>query len=74
MNIKDSAFDRQITLREAYRAMDRLVAAHVGRGPVSTVEFLAYVGLTESGNSGDPAALHDYLAAVEEISARSVAP
>ena len=67
MKISDPAFDREITLREAYRAMERLVEEHVGRGPVSTLELLSYLGISDGGYSSDPAALEDFLGAVEQV-------
>lgn len=68
MNISDPAFDRVITLRDAYRAMERVVVEHVGRGEMSTIDFLSYVGITETGYSGDPAAFEDFLRAVDQVS------
>jgi hypothetical protein len=67
LQIDDPIFDRSITIREAYLALERVVSAHVSRGELSTVDFLTYVGITESGRSGDPAALADYLEAVEQV-------
>jgi hypothetical protein len=67
LRIDDPVFDRAITIREAYLALERLVTAHVSRGELSTADFLTYVGITESGRSADPAALSDYLEAVEQV-------
>jgi hypothetical protein len=66
-SILDPEFDRAITLRDAYRVMERVVAAHVGRGPVGTVDLLSYLGLRPDGTSGDPAAVGDFLDATEEV-------
>ena len=68
MTIDDPAFGRTVTLREAYRVMERFAAGHLARGEVPTGFLLAYLGLPPDGQSGDPAALPDYLAAVEAVS------
>ena len=70
MKISDPVFDRSITLREAYLAMERLVAEHVDRGDLPTVALLANLGITESGYSGDPAAFEEFLAAVDYVTKR----
>jgi hypothetical protein len=67
MNIQDSAFDRAVTLRQAYRIMDRFLSAYHARGESSTVELLMDVGLAPNGQTGDPAALYDFLDAVAEV-------
>jgi hypothetical protein len=66
--IHDPAFDAPLTLRDAYRAMERFVQTHYARGETSTLEFLTYVGLTDDGRTGDPAALEDFLRAVRDTS------
>jgi hypothetical protein len=67
VTIDDPAFDRAVTLRDAYRVMERFVAAHVQRGEVPSGELLAYLGIALDGGSGDPAALSDYLNVVAEV-------
>jgi hypothetical protein len=67
LTIDDPAFDRAVTLRDAYRVMERFVAAHVQRGEVPTGELLAYLGIAPDGGGGDPAALTDYLDVVTEV-------
>jgi hypothetical protein len=67
MTIDDPAFDRVVTLREAYRVMERFVADHLDRGEVPTAVLLAYLGLSPDRRSGDPAALPDYLAAAAAV-------
>ena len=67
LTIDDQAFDQVVTLREAYLARERFVAAHVARGEVPTGVLLAYFGLAPDRRSGDAAAFHDYLAAVAAV-------
>lgn len=67
LTIDDPAFDRAVTLRDAYRVMERFVAAHLQRGEVPTGELLAYLGIARDGRGGDPAALSDYLDVVAEV-------
>lgn len=68
--IHDASFDEPITLRDAYRIMERLVEAHLKRGAVSNADFLSYVGILPNGESGDPAALDDFLATAAEYLVR----
>jgi hypothetical protein len=65
--IDDSAFDRTVTLREAYLIMERFVEAHIARGETSTIDLISYFGLLPSGMTGDPAAFDDYLAAARQV-------
>jgi hypothetical protein len=67
VKIAAAEFDREITLRDAYRAMERFLEAHYSRGETPTGELLAYAGIAPDGCSGDPAALYDFLRAVEEV-------
>jgi hypothetical protein len=67
MKIDSSAFDRVITVRDAYRALDHFLAAHLSRGETSTVDLATYAGLCADGRSGDPAALQDFLNALAEV-------
>jgi hypothetical protein len=70
ISIDSASFDRALTLREAYRVMERFLERHHGRGPTSTTELLAYAGLSRGGVSGDPAALSDFLAAADYVLGR----
>ena len=67
MNLTDGAFDRTITLREAYLVMERFVENHLSRGEASTVDLISYFGIAADGRTGDPAALDDYLEAASEV-------
>jgi hypothetical protein len=66
LTIDDPAFDRAVTLREAYLAMERFLTAHLARGETSTIDLVSYAGLHTDGGAGDPAALDDFLAAVDD--------
>lgn len=67
LSINDPAFDRTVSLRDAYRIMERVVEDHVARGEMSTVDLMSYLGLLPSGQSADPAAIYDFLRAVENV-------
>jgi hypothetical protein len=67
ISIHDPQFDRQVSLREAYRIMESFLAAHFDRGEVSTGVLLGYLSLQGDGIAGDPAALYDYLDAVTSV-------
>ncbi|HEX2203983.1 MAG TPA: hypothetical protein VHG91_11820 [Longimicrobium sp.] len=67
MNIDAPELDRAITVRDAYRAMERFLAAHLARGESSTASLVACAGLRDDGSTGDPAALHDYLDALAAV-------
>jgi hypothetical protein len=67
VNLDDPPFDQMVSLRKAYRIMERFVEAHIGRGVTSTIDLISYFGLAEGNRSSDPAALTDYLLAAAEI-------
>ncbi len=67
ITVDDPAFDRLVTLRDAYRIMEHFVAAHIGRGEVGTVELHDYFALASDRRGGDPAALYDYLESVRAV-------
>ena len=66
--VTDPAFDRPVTLRDAYRIMERFVSDYLERGDTRVSDFLhAYAGETVTGQTADPAALPDFLAAARKI-------
>ena len=72
MTIDDPAFDRTVTLREAYRVMERFIAEHLARGEMPTGMLIAYLGLSSDRRSGDPAVLPEYLAVADEVLAEAL--
>ncbi|MEM1116683.1 MAG: hypothetical protein AAF845_03720 [Bacteroidota bacterium] len=66
-NLNDAEFDRQLTLREAYRVMAQYVSDHFERGELTTGDLLAHLSLLESGGSFDPATLDDFLNAAKKV-------
>jgi hypothetical protein len=60
-SVNDSAFDRPIALRDAYRIMERFVTDYLSRGDVPVSDFLTYLSLMPTGESCDPAAIYDFL-------------
>jgi hypothetical protein len=67
-NLDDPGFERTVTLRDAYRIMERFVSEYHARGdtPVSAFLFV-YVTVSTEGRTTDPAAAGDFLAAARAI-------
>jgi len=64
--LQDDAFNREITLRDAYRVMERFVADYLSRGDTPVMDFLhSYASMVSTGQTTDPAALNDFLAAAK---------
>jgi len=61
LTLSDPGFDKTVTLRDAYRIMDRFVHAFHQRGPSATADLIVYMGLNPDGLTADPAALQDFL-------------
>jgi hypothetical protein len=66
--ITDKEFERTVTLREAYRIMERFASDYLSRGDTSVADFLhAYAGVVAGGQTTDPAAASDFLTATSQI-------
>jgi hypothetical protein len=66
--MNDTLFDRQITLRDAYRVMERFVSSYLSRGDTSVSDFLhVYAAEVATGQSTDPTALFDFLTAAQRV-------
>ena len=66
--LASSEFDRSVSLRDAYRIMERFVADYLARGDTSISDFLhAYAGEVAGGGTTDPTAAQDFLAAAGRI-------
>lgn len=69
--LTDPTFDRLVSLRDAYRIMERFASAYLARGDITISDFLhAYAGETASGQTADPAAVEDFLAAAESMTGK----
>ncbi len=66
LSLGDPIFNRPVTLREAYRIMERFTRAHYERGETSTGEFLGYLCPIDD-RPWDPAALEDFLGAAQDV-------
>lgn len=65
--LEDPAFDRAITLRDAYRIMERFASAYLARGDTLVSDFLhAYAGECIGGGVTDPVAIGDFLDAADQ--------
>ncbi|MBP3984308.1 hypothetical protein J5837_07685 [Pseudoxanthomonas helianthi] len=66
--VTDQEFDRVVSLRDAYRIMERFASDYLARGDTSISDFLhAYAGEVITGQTTDPAAAYDFLAAAEQV-------
>ena len=67
-SLDDPTFDRPITLRDAYRIMERFASGYLSRGDTSVSDFLhVYAGETGGGLTTDPAAVEDFLEAAKGV-------
>jgi hypothetical protein len=66
--VNDALFSREITLRDAYRIMERFLSNYLSRGDTAVSDFLrSYAAEIPPGESTDPAALYDFLAAATDV-------
>lgn len=66
--VNDALFDREVTLRDAYRIMERFLSNYLSRGDTAVSDFLhSYAGEIPPGQSTDSAALYDFLAAAGDV-------
>jgi hypothetical protein len=66
--VDDALFNREVTLRDAYRIMERFVSKYLSRGDTAVSDFLhSYAGEIPPGQSIDPAALYDFLAVAADV-------
>jgi len=61
LTLHDPRFDKTVTLRDAYRIMDRFVRAFGQGGRTATADLIVYMGLNPDGSTADPGALEDFL-------------
>jgi hypothetical protein len=66
--VTDQVFDRLVSLRDAYRIMERFASDYMARGDTSISDFLhVYAGEVITGQTTDPAAAYDFLVAAEKV-------
>jgi hypothetical protein len=66
--VTDKEFERTVTLRDAYRIMERFACDYLARGDTSVSDFLyVYAGEVVGGQTTDPVAAHDFLAVAEQV-------
>ena len=71
MAVTDKEFDRVVSLRDAYRIMERFASDYLARGDTPISDFLhVYAGEVIGGQTSDPAAAYDFLAAADKILAQ----
>ena len=67
ISIDDPQFDRMMSLRDAYRIMERFVMQYCERGDGPVSNLLIDAGLAPDGISGDPAQIYDFLEVAEVV-------
>jgi hypothetical protein len=67
LGVNHEAFDKRITLRQAYQLMYRFVVQYNDRGESSTVALLTDIGIVRDGSSCDPAQIYDFLHIAGEV-------
>ncbi|WP_396616782.1 hypothetical protein ACHZ97_04190 [Lysobacter soli] len=66
--LDDARFDRLITLRDAYRVMERFAQSYRERGDTPISDFLdCYASETGGGLTSDPAAPDDFANAAVSV-------
>jgi len=71
LTINDAQFNQALTLREAYRIMERFASDYLKRGDTSISDFLhVYAAEVGAGQTTDPAAVTDFLSAANSILVR----
>jgi len=67
-SLQSQEFDQLVSLRDSYRIMESFVQSYLARGGGSVSDFLhTYAGSVPNGFTVDPAAPHDYLAALQVV-------
>ena len=59
--LNDPQFERQVSLRDAYRILEAFVVQYHARGESSTVNLMTDIGVLPDGTSTDPAQMADFL-------------
>ena len=68
LKLTDPAFDRTITLRDAYRIMEKFAEDYLSRGDTAISDFLfVYAGEVIDTATTAPAAAQDFLDAAEFV-------
>ncbi len=59
--LNDRAFDRALSLREAYTIMERFIVHYNARGESTTVALVSDVGTSSDWTPSHPAQIYDFL-------------
>jgi hypothetical protein len=70
-SLNDPAFQRQLSLKDAYRILEAFVIQYHARGESSTVDLMTDVGVLPDGTSTDPAQVADFLQVAERLLPRA---
>ena len=60
LRLDSQLFDRQVTLRDAYKILEAFVVQYNARGESSTVALMTDIGVAGDGAPSDPAQIYDF--------------
>ena len=61
LRLDSQLFDRQVTLRDAYKILEAFVVQYNARGESSTVALMTDIGVSGYGTPSDPAQIVDFV-------------
>ncbi|MCE9637598.1 MAG: hypothetical protein K8T90_18015 [Planctomycetes bacterium] len=67
LHLYDPIFDRQVSLRDAYRMLEAFVVQYNARGESSTVSLMSDICVSPGGESSDPAQMRDFVRVAGDV-------
>lgn len=67
LRLDDPVFDRQVSLRDAYKILEAFVVQYNERGESSTVSLMSDIGVLDDGTPSDPAQIRDFIRVAADL-------
>ncbi len=67
LRLDDPIFDRQVSLRDAYKILEAFVVQYNERGESSTVSLMSDMGILADGTPSDPAQIRDFVRVAADL-------
>jgi hypothetical protein len=67
LRLDDPVFDRQVSLRDAYRILEAFVVQYNERGESSTASLMSDIGVLGEGTPSDPAQIRDFVRVAADL-------
>lgn len=67
LRLDDPVFDRQVSLRDAYKILEAFVVQYNERGESSTVSLMSDIGVSADGTASDPAQIRDFVRVAADL-------